>query len=360
MADKAIFFDRDETIIEDPGYISDPEQVRLLPGVPDALIELRSMGYKLVIVSNQSAVARGIVTEEVLGQIHERLMQLLEEAGAYLDHIYYCPYHPDGVVPRYRRSSDMRKPSPGMLLEASKDFDIDLTESWMIGNSPIDIEAGSRAGCRTILLDGRSGRERLKPDQIIPDYRAVNLKEVVNIIKMHARTLRKPPVQVAPPVEPKPQPVAEPRPTPPPQQQEPPRQQEVPRQQEPPRQQEAPLQQEVPLQQEPPRQEEPTQQQAPPEQAGEQKPGEQLTTEQLLTGILDQLKVMRRTSMYGEFYISRFFAGVIQVLVIMCLLASIYFLLSPDRQLNPILITLGFAILLQLMALTFYMMQGPK
>jgi D,D-heptose 1,7-bisphosphate phosphatase len=304
------------------------------------------MGYKLVIVSNQSAVARGIVTEEVLGQIHERLMQLLEEAGAYLDHIYYCPYHPEGVVPRYRRNSDMRKPSPGMLLEAGKDFDIDLTESWIVGNSPVDIEAGTRAGCRTILLDGRSGRERLKPDQIIPDYRAVNLKEVVNIIKMHARTLRKQPVEAAPAVEPSPQPVVEPKSAPP----EP----SVPQQQELPRQQELPQQQELPRQQELP------QQQAPPEQASEQKPSEQLTTEQLLTGILDQLKVIRRTSMYGEFYISRFFAGVIQVLVILCLLASIYFLLSPARQLNPILITLGFAILLQLMALTFYMMQGPK
>jgi hypothetical protein len=251
-----------------------------------------------------------------------------------------------------------------MLLEASKDFEIDLAESWMVGDNTIDIEAGSRAGCRTILLDGRNGRERLKPDQIVPDYRAVNLKEVVNIIKMHARTLRKPPaVQAAPPVEQKPQPIVEPKPAAPVQQQEPARQQELPRQQEPPRQQE------VTSQQETYRQEEPLQQQAPPEQAGErgeqseqseQKPVEPLTTEQLLSGILDQLKVMRRTSMYGEFYISRFFAGVIQVLVVMCLLASIYFLLSPDRQLNPILITLGFAILLQLMALTFYMMQGPK
>jgi len=349
MADKAIFFDRDNTIIEDPGYISDPEQVRLLPGVPEALIELRLMGYKLVIVSNQSAVARGIVTEEVLGHIHDRLNQLLEEAGAYLDHIYYCPYHPDGVVPRYRRTSDMRKPNPGMLLAASKDLELDLAESWMVGDTSSDIEAGKRAGCRTILLDGRSGRERLKPDQVIPDYRAVNLKEVVNIIKMHARTLRKQAaVQPAPVVEPPPQPVAEPKP------------------------ESLPKQQELPQQQEPPKQEEPAQQPAPVEQAGEQieqgeqaeqieqKPGEPMTTEQLLTGILDQLKAMRRTSMYGEFYISRFFAGLIQVLVILCLLASVYFLLSPARPLNPILIALGFAIVLQLMALTFYMMQGPK
>jgi histidinol-phosphate phosphatase family protein len=98
MSNKAIFLDRDGTLIEDPGYLNHPEQVTLLEGVAEALIELRAMGYMIIVTTNQSAVARGIVSEKVLGEIHNRLRQLLTERGAYLDQIYYCPYHPDGVI----------------------------------------------------------------------------------------------------------------------------------------------------------------------------------------------------------------------------------------------------------------------
>ena len=106
MSNRAIFLDRDGTIIEDPGYLSHPEQVNLLDGAAEALNELRAMGYKVVVVSNQSGIARGILSENDLEEIHDRLRQLLAEKGAYLDQIYYCPYHPDGVVPKYRKESD--------------------------------------------------------------------------------------------------------------------------------------------------------------------------------------------------------------------------------------------------------------
>jgi len=139
MSNKAVFLDRDDTMIEDPGYINHPDQVKLLDGVAEALIELKAIGYKLVVVSNQSAVARGIITEKVLTQIHDRLKQLLAESGAYLDQIYYCPYHPEGSVPKYRKESDWRKPNPGMLLTAADEMDIDLSQSWMIGGSSRDI-----------------------------------------------------------------------------------------------------------------------------------------------------------------------------------------------------------------------------
>ena len=135
MANRAIFLDRDDTLIEDPGYINSPDQVKLLAGVPQALIELKAMGYKLVVVSNQSAVARGIITEKVLARIHDRLKQLLAEKGASLDRIYYCPHHPDGVIEKYRKESDSRKPNPGMLLTAAEQMDIDLRHSWLIGDS---------------------------------------------------------------------------------------------------------------------------------------------------------------------------------------------------------------------------------
>ncbi len=154
MFNKAILFDRDDTLIADPGYINHPDQVTLLDGVAKALIDLKSLRYKLVIVSNQSAVARGIVTEKVLDEIHDRLKQLLAEKGAYIDQIYYCPYHPDGVIAKYRKESELRKPNPGMLLTAAKEMNIDLSQSWMIGDSSRDVEAGLSAGCKTILING--------------------------------------------------------------------------------------------------------------------------------------------------------------------------------------------------------------
>jgi D-glycero-D-manno-heptose 1,7-bisphosphate phosphatase len=323
MANKAIFFDRDDTLIEDPGYINNPDQVKLLDGVAETLIELRAMGFKLIVVSNQSGVARGFVTEEILSDIHKRLEQLLGEKGASVDRIYYCPYHPEGAIPKYRKESDHRKPNPGMLLLAGKDLDIDLKESWMIGNGLGDIEAGFRAGCRTILVDSPGHGQKIQPGQRQPDYRAVNLKEVVNIIKMQARSINKPPVTEPIPAEPKAQPVKEQKPA-----------------------------ESAELKQAPP--------QIAPVKMNNEKINEPPTTQQLLASILDQLKSMRRTGMFGEFYVSRFVAGLLQGLVFLCLLICIWFVVSPSRPLNPILISLGFAILLQLMALTFYIMQGHR
>jgi D,D-heptose 1,7-bisphosphate phosphatase len=326
MPNKAIFLDRDDTLVEDPGYINNPDQVKLLEGVPEVLSELKAMGYKLVVVSNQSAVARGIVTEEVLGQIHKRLEQLLAERDVSLDRIYYCPYHPEGVIPKYRRESDHRKPNPGMLLDAGKDMDIDLTESWMVGNGPGDVEAGSRAGCRTILVDSRGHEQKIPPGAPGPDYRAVNLKEVVNIIKMHVRSGQKLPIAAAPAAQP------------------------VAQDSEEPQQQPFPQQQIVPSQ--------PTDS----EQADPQQTDKQPTTELLLSNILDQLKLMQRSRMFGEsdFSIPRFIAGVVQVAVGFCLLISIWFLLGPDKQTDRLLVALGFAAVLQMTALTLYTMQKPK
>ena len=323
MSNKAIFLDRDNTIIEDPGYINNPDQVKLLEGVTEPLSELKAMGYKLVVVSNQSAVAKGIVTEEALGQIHKRLEQLLAEKGVLLDRIYYCPYHIDGVIPKYRRDSDWRKPNPGMLLAAGKDMDINLPESWMVGDSPSDIEAGARAGCRTIMLAGRTHEQKIKPGEPGPDYRAVNLKEVVNIIKMRVRSGQESANTL-------------------------PLEQSVQQRQEEPQQPAA--QQQIT----------PPQQEAEPEQAGPRQADEQQTREQLLRSILDQLKLMQRNNMFGEFSITRFIAGIAQGLVFLCLLVSVWFLMAPAKQWNPLLISIGFAILLQLMALTFYMMRGPR
>ncbi len=156
MADKAVFLDRDNTLIEDPGYISDPKVVTLLPGVELALKSLRQCGYKLVVVTNQSGIARGLLTEQTLDKIHAELRRQLSDRGAHLDAIYYCPFHPEGTIEEYAKDSDLRKPQPGMLQLAAKELDLDLSQSWMIGDSARDIEAGQRAGCKTIRVRSRA------------------------------------------------------------------------------------------------------------------------------------------------------------------------------------------------------------
>jgi len=356
MSDKAIFLDRDDTLIDDPGYINHPEQVKLLDGVPEALIQFKKLGYKLIVVTNQSGVAHGIVTEKVLREIHERLEQLLTEKNAYLDRIYYCPYHPDGVVQKYRKESNCRKPSPGMLLKAADEMDIDLEKSWCIGNSNRDIEAGHRAGCKTILIDLPPSHQRqpassLPPAGANPDYKAVNIKEAVNIVMKYLRSEEQ---KQAPPV-PASQTeaasqdselVSEPA--------------ESPAQAEP--EQPAPEPQEPDIQPVEPKTH-PKEPQTRPAERKIQRGERQITadkTEELLSGILGQLKNMQRAEMFGEFSVMRLLAGIMQILVLFCLLVTVWFLMSPERQDSSVFIALGFAIVVQLMTLTFYIMQGKK
>ena len=327
MANKAIFFDRDDTLVEDPGYINNPDQVKLLDGVAEALIELRTMGYKLIVVTNQSAVARGIVTEDGLEEIHDRLKSLLAEKGAYLDRIYYCPYHPEAVIPKYRKEWYWRKPNPGMLLAAADELDIDLGQSWMIGNQADDIEAGHRANCKTILIHHSRPRPPEQGKQPRPDYEAVNIKEAVNIIKKHFRSFKQSDNKVQP----------------------------VPKLQSPPQQQpsEKPVQPETPDLQ--PQTPEPVKLQPAVSEQDYNAPAP--TTEQLLYNILEELKNMQRQSMFREFTIFRLMAGIVQIIVPFCLLICVWFLMSPTRQDNSVIISLGFAVVFQLMALTFYIMQ---
>jgi len=155
MKATAVFLDRDGTIVHDAGYLDDPAKVRLLPGAAEALARLADAGHLLVIVSNQSGIARGLFDEKCLAEVHARVEQLLQEEGARIDGAYYCPYldGPEATVPAYRRDSELRKPKSGMLIQAAKELDIDLTRSWMVGNAPTDVEAGLRAGCRSILVN---------------------------------------------------------------------------------------------------------------------------------------------------------------------------------------------------------------
>lgn len=158
----AVFLDRDGTIIEDIGYIGDPDAVRLIPDAAEAIRRISQAGYLVVIVSNQSGVARGLFDEAALSGVHARVEALLRAEGAGLDGAYYCPYldSRETKVEAYRRDSELRKPNPGMLRQAARDLNIDLSRSWMIGDSPSDVEAGRRAGCETILISPNGSNAR--------------------------------------------------------------------------------------------------------------------------------------------------------------------------------------------------------
>ena len=155
---RAVFLDRDGTLIHDPGYLSDPDGVRLLPGVVDGLRALASRGFVLVVVTNQSGIARGRYTVVDYERVADRLDEALEAEGVELAASYFCPYHPDGVVPPFDVEHEDRKPNPGMWRRAAQDLDIDLAASWSIGDGERDIVAGKRAGSRGILL--AAGRDK--------------------------------------------------------------------------------------------------------------------------------------------------------------------------------------------------------
>ncbi len=186
MPNRAVFIDRDKTLMEDPGYVSDPQAVKLLPGVELAIKSLQQARYKIVVVTNQSGIARGMLTEDALEEIHAEMRRQLSEKGVHLDAIYYCPYHPEGTVEQYAKESDLRKPKPGMLLRAAAEMEIDLGDSWMIGDSARDVEAGQRAGCRTIRVRVRSahagGGGEDQDENVQADYAVRNLVDAAKIV----------------------------------------------------------------------------------------------------------------------------------------------------------------------------------
>lgn len=173
----AVFLDKDGTLIEDVPYNVDPALMRLAPDAGVALRKLSEAGYKLFVVSNQSGVARGLFPVSALGAVEERLKDMLAKCGVTLDGFYYCPHHPEATVAEYAVSCSCRKPAPGMLVQAAAEHGIALERSWMIGDILNDVEAGHRAGCRSILLDNGNETEwevnwlRL-PDRVVSDLGA--------------------------------------------------------------------------------------------------------------------------------------------------------------------------------------------
>ncbi len=192
MKKPAVFIDRDGTINEQRGYINHISRFKIIPGVEDAIRLLNQNNFLAIVVSNQSGVARGFYPIELVHEVHALMKQLLEENGSFLDAIFFCPHHPDGVIPEYTRKCNCRKPGTGLIDQACRSFDIDLSNSYVVGDLYSDMELAERAGVRGILVKTGYGLGEIeytlptKPRK--PLYVAENLLDAVNWILDEARS----------------------------------------------------------------------------------------------------------------------------------------------------------------------------
>lgn len=160
---RAVFVDRDGTLIRDVGYLRRVEELEILPRVPEAVRLLRDHGLKVVVVTNQSAIARGILTAEKLEEIHDELRRQLARHGAHLDAIYYCPHHPTEGLGSYRISCECRKPNVGLIKRAQAELDLEIHRSYVVGDQLTDMELAVRVGAKGILIAAAEGdRSQLK------------------------------------------------------------------------------------------------------------------------------------------------------------------------------------------------------
>jgi len=167
---KAVFLDRDGTIARDVHYCRRPEDFEILPTVPQAIKLLNENGFKVIVVTNQSGIARGYFTEEILTQIHEKMRDELAKYGARVDAIYYCPHHPDD-------GCECRKPGTALFLRAAREHGIDLRSSYVVGDMQMDIDAGKALGCKTVLVTTGPQSPVTNPQSPIdlPDHVALDL-----------------------------------------------------------------------------------------------------------------------------------------------------------------------------------------
>lgn len=182
MGNKAIFLDKDGTLVEDVPYNINPDLVVLTPGAGEGLQLLQEAGYELIVITNQSGIARGFFPETAIESVETCLRQRLAEIDVSLKGFYYCPHHPDGVVPTYAIACDCRKPRPGLLERAAKEQGIYLEQSWFIGDILNDVEAGRSAGCRTVLIDNGNETEWELSVQRLPHHIVNNLLDAALLI----------------------------------------------------------------------------------------------------------------------------------------------------------------------------------
>jgi D-glycero-D-manno-heptose 1,7-bisphosphate phosphatase len=185
MSRRAVFLDRDGTLVHARHYPSRPEELVLYDGIVDRLAELKAAGLALVMITNQSGIARGLFSTDALDRMHGYLRGQLEPVGADLDGVYFCPHHPEGCVAEFAIACDCRKPQPGMLLRAAVDLDLDLERSWFLGDILDDVEAGNRAGCRTILIDLGTESTPTEPART-PTFVARSTAHALDIVRFEA------------------------------------------------------------------------------------------------------------------------------------------------------------------------------
>lgn len=182
MQSAAVFLDRDGTLNDDPGYLGDPEKLILFPETGKALFLLKQAGFKLIVISNQSGISRGIIDEQMVFAVNAKVNELLAEHNTGIDAFYICPFHPEFST---EDECSCRKPSPELVLKAAKDFNIDLQRSYFIGDSKSDIECGERAGCKTILVKtgyGAATFSILQKQNNFPSFVADNIMDAANFI----------------------------------------------------------------------------------------------------------------------------------------------------------------------------------
>ena len=189
---KAVFLDRDGVITKEPPYYAHKiNQLELIPKSAEAIKLLNESGFKVIVVSNQAGVARGYYQEEDIQIYNNEMKRQLEEKGAYIDAIYYCPHYPEATIEKYKIDCECRKPKPGMLKLAEKDLNLDLKCSFLVGDKMSDIEAGYRAGCKTILVLTGQGNDELKKISemdIKPNYISKDLFAAIQIIKRNDKS----------------------------------------------------------------------------------------------------------------------------------------------------------------------------
>lgn len=154
---KAVFLDRDGVVVADKGYVYKRSDFELLVGVPEAIKKLNRANFLVIIVTNQSGVARGYYSEDDLKLFNSYMISKLEKHGAKIDAIYYCPHYKEAKLDEYRKDCECRKPKPGMLVKAAKEYGIDLNASWVVGDKISDVLAGKAAGCKTLFIGKEKG-----------------------------------------------------------------------------------------------------------------------------------------------------------------------------------------------------------
>lgn len=179
---KTVFLDRDGTINVEKNYLYRPEEFEFIPKVPEAIARLNNAGYQVIVVSNQAGVARGYYAEDDVIKLHQYVNEQLSKYKAHIDGFYYCPHHPDAGIGKYKMKCHCRKPGTGLFEKACEDFDVDIEDSWMIGDNVGDIKAGNNFHLKTILVRTGYGSQLEKEGFHLFQYIADDLYDAVNNI----------------------------------------------------------------------------------------------------------------------------------------------------------------------------------